>query len=308
MGRMDGRISVAVDPAAQHSPLADLLPSVPESLYAIAPERLDALRAALHDGKLEVGADNTWVAHYEFASKTIRVSMRTFEIIWSASFAYLALHDLVWVPGVHAGCREADLTQDPRLVRAMELLSWAMLSRDLGRDLLEELMKGARADPLDAATDELALCAMAFVLHHELAHHRLHHDRPAPDEVSSIDRERDADHEAATWMLGGVERSQPEYRKRLLGAALATVFLTTYAMESRSLAAKRHPRAFDRLFNLLDDCSEGAEDDVWCFAMGPVKLHLDHLEIPVSVGPFDTCRDALNACIEQLAELAGAQT
>jgi hypothetical protein len=304
---MAEQIRVDADIHAQASPLAKLLPSIPEALYTIAPEHLDALRDALSGAALAVSGEPRWIARYEFAPKTIRLSMRTFEIVWCASFAYLALHDLVWIPGLSAGRSQADLTSDPRVARAMELLRWALQAADNEDSAPRDVVDEARLDALRGAADELSLCAIAFVLHHELAHHRLLHNHQAVDDAASVDRERDADREAASWMLGGVARGTPEYRKRLLGAAMATAYLTTLALERGKLAAKNHPRPFDRLFNLLDERTDGPEDRAWCFAMGAVKLHLDHLEISASGGPFDDCRDALNAYVEQLAELAARE-
>lgn len=304
---MTERIRVDVENDAKAGPLANLLPSIPEALYAIAPEHLDALRDALSGTALAVSAERRWVAEYQYDPKTIRLSMRTFEIVWCATFGYLALHDLVWVPAVRANRLEADLTSDPRVARAMDLLSWAVRPEEDGGAAPITLINQARVDDLRAAADDLALCAIAFVLHHELAHHRLFHDHPPLDETASVDRERDADREAASWMLGAVGRGTPEYGKRLLGAAMATAYLTTRALERGKLAAKKHPRPYDRLFNLLDERTAGPEDPAWCFAMIAVKLHLDHLGISASTGSFDNCRDALDASVEQLADLAARE-
>lgn len=296
------KIPVRVDASVKLSPLARLLESIPESLYRIAPERLDELRESLKDARLEICSKHSWVAHYEFGSKTLRISMRTFERTWAACFAYLSLHDLVGIPAMQEGQTEADLTADSRVKLGMDLLSWAV--SESGDS--SSLFAAAAGDPLAAATDELSLCAIAFLLHHELAHHRLGHDHPPEDDAASIDRERDADREAAEWSLGRIPTGSCEYDKRLLGACMAMVLLTAHSLETNRLSAWTHPRAFDRLFHLL---SERADDDAgaWCFALWPVKLHLDRLTVQAATGPFDTCKDALDACVEQLAELAELQ-
>jgi hypothetical protein len=149
--------------------------------------------------------------------------------------------------------------------------------------------------------NEVAACAAAFFLHHELAHVRLGH-APTEDSVLSIEQEREADYEAADWILGKAPTGQ--IFKRAFGITVGLAILVGRGIHYGYHDGETHPRTFDRLYFTLEKYAADPRDTVWAFAMVVLKLHLDNAKIPVPEVVFDTPKDAVNAYVEALA--AGA--
>ena len=151
------------------------------------------------------------------------------------------------------------------------------------------------------AADELALCATAYVIHHELAHHRLGHvaTQYGP---SSIEQERDADYAAAEWILGKLSTTDPRFTKRALGVATALSLLTAHGIHTGHHGGETHPRSFDRLVNTLGQVLSDDYDRVWGFVVGIVNLHLNG----VGIVPPAVVHDSFKSCVDSYVELLAA--
>lgn len=294
------------------SPVDPLLRHLAPALANIVPERIDAIFAATADHTLFIVDDARFVCHFDHTTKTITISRGVVEVMWALSHAYFVLFDRVLAGRLVTAPVVFDLTTNADLKRAMETLAWA-LNRHLHGDsddwpatLPHPVPKPAQ-DSDESVSDELALCAVAFLLHHELAHSRFKH-LPLPEGADSIDQERQADYEAAEWILGRLDgpsqQMDPFFRKRTLGVSVALTFMVAVGIHSGSHGGKKHPRHFDRLINTLDRHISDPNHPTWSFIIGPLALHMDSAQLTRPTGPFDSFRACADAYAERLAALS----
>ena len=185
----------------------------------------------------------------------------------------------------------------------MHLLRWAFDSAvsGNGKPWPAHLPRPTKSPPLESheqVATEVMLCALAFLLHHELAHRRLSH-APVAAGCTSIDQERDADYEAAAWILGTC--GGDVFDKRALGVTVALAILVALRIHMGSDAASTHPRSFDRLINTLDRHVHDPNHICWGVAIIIFKLHMDRAAIAVPEIPYDTCRAVAEAYADMLA-------
>jgi hypothetical protein len=128
------------------------------------------------------------------------------------------------------------------------------------------------------AAYQVTLCAVAFLLHHELAHARLRHE-PLPPGASSIEHERDADYEAASWILGAAKGKQ--FDKRTLGVAVSLAAMVGLRLLIGSDPARTHPCSFERPINTLAAHIHDPNHQAWGLAIVILTLYLDRERIPV---------------------------
>jgi hypothetical protein len=203
---------------------------------------------------------------------------------------------------LHTEPIEVDLQKDPDLVNAMELLQWAYEGwlnkedRPWSATLPQPIESPEKGD-LRFAADELSLCGVAVLLHHEIAHDYLNHSG------CDLEQERDADQVATEFIVGAIDRASQRafFEKRLLGIALAYAVLVAQSIHTEYFGGDTHPRTFDRLFNTLDRLTEGANDRAWAICVCIVKLHLDNVGITTPSVAYDSFRQCLDAYVELLS-------
>jgi hypothetical protein len=273
--------------------VAPLLRHLPAALVDIAPERADELRAVSEGLSLAIVDDPKFVCHYTPNAKLISISTGVIEVLWAASHAYLVLHERVLAQ------KHVDPHADHVVSDAIVLLEW-------GFKRFVEKTNAAWPDelprPPENAADELALCAVAFILHHELAHHRLGHP-VTMDLPWKLDQERDADYAAADWILQGVAEDDARFTKRALGIATALAVLAAYGVHTDRHDGETHPRSFDRLFHTLsrhirDDC-----DKVWAFVVGILELHMTNAGFKLP----SVIHSSFKSCVDSYVEILAAK-
>lgn len=298
--RRPGQILVeVVDPI--RSPLRDLLEFVPASMLNIAPEKTAELTTELQGVTLELNAKPEWEASYTPAERRIRLSFRVVETLWCVVYAYVVLFDVVFARRSAADWSEVSLKNPPVVKRAMAVLHWAMQDwlDDETRSLPAALLP-SRSSSHAAVANDLCLGAVAFILHHELAHHRLCHDAEAEGE-QAIQQESDADADAVDWILGGVDVTTLAFTKRAIATTVALLAMTARGVHSGAFGGNKHPRSFDRMFNALDRHNLDSNHAVWMFATVALKLHLDNSEQTPAMNEFESFRDCMDAYVDQLA-------
>lgn len=150
--------------------------------------------------------------------------------------------------------------------------------------------------------DELALSSVAFLLHHELAHHRLGHPLTT-DLTWKLDQERDADYAAADWILQGVPEDDPRFRKRALGIATALAVSAAYGVHTRRHDGMTHPRSFDRLFHTLSRHIRDDGDEVWGFVVGILELHMTEAGFTLP----SVLHASFKSCVDSYVEILAAK-
>jgi hypothetical protein len=252
----------AVLPPTTDSPVRPLLPIVARSIFSVAPERVEQLREACRDLRIEIRDTHRFVCRYDAHTQAIELSTGMVEVCWATAHAYVTLYDRVLAGRRETTQRIVELGDDPVVRDAMALLTWAFKNLVDNTELpwptrLIRPVETPTAGSPENVADELAVCTIAFLIHHELAHHRLNHSAipraATPSERAwSIEQERDADYEAAEWVLGKVQEDDPRFMKRALGVATALGIMTAYGIHTGDHDGLRHPRSFDRLIHTLD--------------------------------------------------------
>jgi hypothetical protein len=136
------------------------------------------------------------------------------------------------------------------------------------------------------------LCAVAFLLHHELAHFRLRHPYRDPGQ-ESVEQERQADADAARWILAGC--TGEILQKRSIGAMIAFITLVAKAIYCAPKEVPTHPPSFDRLLRSLQPYLPDPHHAAWGMAVIITKLHLDNAGIDAGQKTFQSARDVAEA-------------
>jgi hypothetical protein len=162
--------------------------------------------------------------------------------------------------------------------------------------------------------DGLFRTATAFILLHELGHLKFGHRRE--EGFWSFQHEKDADRFAAGWLMTSPdERDMSPYRlKRLLGIAVAELWLTVFNVFLGRRESNTHPEGYDRLFQVLDqfvDRSDGEEYRyIWTFVSTMLFAHMDtagyKFDETDSTNMEGDQRDVANHLIDRIAKF-GAQ-
>jgi Peptidase U49 len=289
------------------SPVDFLLPMVGQALANIAPERLDDLKREIEDVQIEILDEPVWRFCYVPETNGIVLTTTAVEVCWAASYAYLTLHDSILANRSPDMPREVDLTADPQIHRSMRLLTWAFRKfADNSREPWPDDLPCPTRIPSHASTEhaasELALCALGFLMHHEVAHHRLRHSAVAGDEHLSLEQEREADSAAADWILTSVPSSSQHHKKRLFGVVVGLALTVAHDMRSGDYDGRLHPRSFDRLLFTLDRfIRDDVNHDAWALAVGILCLHLCSEGIAPPEPSDDSFRGGVDAVVEMLA-------
>ena len=288
------------------SPIKLVMAHVHAAPRNVVRERVSEFDAQFSDYVLEFLDDHKWIAHVDVDDRHIRVSRRVVEVLWAASLAYLRVFEAIkerTAGRMHESVL-IEFAADGELQRVMKLFQWAMESwlnaEDVPwpADLPRPVPNPTKKSDADCA-DELSLAATAFILHHELAHIRLRHAGPG-----DLDAERDADREAASWLLSGFDGDEdPKFIKRALGTATALGVLVARGIHTGDFGGTTHPRSFDRLMHALDRYVRYPNHLVWFFVIAMLTLHLDNADhgTAVSKGPYDSARACADAYVEAMS-------
>lgn len=290
------------------SPIRHVMQHVHEAVVNIAPELRERFASDYDEFVLEYLDDYKWICDVDVARKHIRVSRKVMEVLWAAAFAYFRLYlaiqertgDRVSVSA------EFEFATDAPLRDSVDILHWAMStwlneSDEVWPPHLPNPIQNPQHASDEHVADELSLCAIAFILHHELAHIRLQHLGG-----SELDSERDADIEASAWVLGHLEdENDPQFVKRALGVATALEVLVAKGIHTQAYGGGSHPRSFDRMMNALDRHISDHNHPTWFFVSAILKLHLDNTshgaEIPDR--EFESGRACVDAYVDALSRV-----
>lgn len=277
------------------SPIHLILDRVPDSLINIAPEREAETRKLLDGVTLELTAS----AHFGFcatAGKVIEVPERGVELLWAASLA-------IW-QRYQAYVRIAGRGQssvDSASTDCAALLSWSIDNQlsAIRTPWPDSLPRPTGFEPLtpeprpERVADELTLCAVGWLLHHELAH-IARGDSGLVSPADSRIQETRADRAATNWLLEKAPVGLPR-TKRTVGIAASTFCLMALELSGprRSAADRTHPPAAERVCANLLDSSLGPDEPAHVVAAISLRLLMDHFSLPAPVANCITAQDCV---------------
>lgn len=283
------------------SPARWLVPRVTGAPSRAAPERAAELDEMIATVRLSFPDLGSLLCEHQPDTGIVVVSRKVLEIVWASSYAYFVVYRRVFEELPQDEHAIIDLHADPVLGPAADLLFWVHNDWLLERDTpWPANLPQPTPSPVDDSNERYATgifdIAMAFILHHELAHHRLGHFG------SEHETEHDADYEAARWLLEGLSETSSAFQYRAYGIAAALGIFSARSIHREVFASSTHPRAFDRLFNTLDRFITNGHHPAWRMAVVILRLHLEASRIQIPVATYRDARECVNAYIEALAD------
>lgn len=279
------------------SPIRRIIPNVLDSLIRIAPEREAETRALLEGVRFELTDEPDFDFHAR-KDGVISIPERGVELLWVVSYVfwqrYTAYKNAV------AAIAAGSVPPDAQLQPSLDLIDWALANQDIEHPGLPwppalpepTGFEASVGEPRpERVADELAMCALGWLLHHELAHITNDDFRKVPPEQSRA-REREADAAATRWLLDRAPQGMPT-DKRALGIAVATVTLAALEIEGppKRPELRTHPPAAERIDESLTHPALGDDNTIFVVAAIGLRLFMDRAEIP----HYETPRECLAA-------------
>lgn len=276
------------------SPIRFVMHHIHEAIVNIAPERKKEFEKEHHTFDMEYIDTYEWICNSTPKKKKIRLSRRVVEMLWAASYAYMTFYTKVVQVVKPTKKQYIDLTQHKEVADAMRLLKWAyenFINKEDNPwpDGLPHPNENPPKGSMENVADELSLCAVSYLIHHELAHIRLQHDE------STIETEREADYAASDWIVfQDLPETDDKFIKRTLGIAIAFEVMTAYGIYTGKHGGSTHPYSYDRLINTLHRYISDDDHVVWALLVSTIKLHLDNKKLETPDRVFETFYECVN--------------
>jgi hypothetical protein len=260
--------------------------------YSIAPEREAELSelSAQHKFEIELSDAKGFAIGVVIETGLIRAPIAALEFLWATAYTHYVLYS-EYADAQHAGMTQVKLGSSERSEKALRLFNWANANmRRTATETWPSDLPRPEAAPEPRSdihvANEAFLIALAFIMHHEIAHVRLQH--PPVAMFNALQEEREADRAATKWVIEGAG-TPAELDKRLFGIAIAILALNAEeTFTTRSIARTTHPHAFERLDECLTAAGVPEDHKVYAFAACLLQLHLNHSGVKAS-------EEALNA-------------
>jgi hypothetical protein len=223
----------------------------------------------------------------DYNTHEITVGIRSAARLMAHSFAYTSIHYgfLRKIQEAKKG-RPVPVDYDKCIANASHILQWAVTGDIESRGVLPERVGIAACLPADVVgafeasvprdkqdiADIIYANALVWILFHEISHIELEHR--SCKGFDSIEQEREADHNAAMWMLGCDSIDSKELWQRRIGVATALGWLTAPNVYLGTPTSNTHPAAYNRLYQVLDRSLPDDEEDTWLFVQVILMLHL----------------------------------
>ncbi|MFM0527260.1 phage exclusion protein Lit family protein [Paraburkholderia strydomiana] len=265
-----------------HSPIVRLSDAIAASPFNMAPEKAAALKA---DSRLEkfgllISDDPGYSIRVDINTTEATLPVFALEYLWCFSLMILALSE-EYAAVQHRGDSTFDWRESPRVSEAIGLLNWAHARMNKGdRTPWPQGTLQPEKHPIHGsaahAANEVFLCAIAWSIHHEIAHVRLGH---GIETTYATQEENQADEEATDWCFpAGL--SDAVLTKRQLGMAvalLAVQFLETPRGNDSKVSS--HPPAVERIHRCFERAGVPMDGKVRAATAIAVQLQLANLGI-----------------------------
>lgn len=264
------------------SPILSLRNAIASSAFRIAPERNSELAQWNDSNNLKLVLVDS--PHFNISvclSKLeVTINIASLEYLWASIHAHLMLYD-EYGNAQRCGSEQFDSGNNLRTKNAIDLLSWSVKNlHGSGTDSWPIGLPFPVQFPLPGCdihvTNELFLCAVAWIIHHEICHVRLEHQ--AFLTTSSISEEKDADICATKWILDNCHVPQ-EFKKRIFGIATAILALQGLDSAPNFNTLQTHPKTFERIDYCLTAAALSEEDEIFLFASVIMQIQLAFLGV-----------------------------
>jgi hypothetical protein len=270
------------------SPILVLKADIAKAPFALAPERQEELRGRVAHMQIKFRTDRRDIS-VAVDTGEISLGFAALEQLWASAYWYHVFYDEYGKAQRRLETKFDYLTV-ARTSTAFDLLNWS-IRKHVGytQDRWPDHFPKPELHPLHASdihvANELFLCAVAWTIHHEIAHVLLQH--PGIDSENSQREEREADLVATDWILAFAPT--PEHlRKRVLGVIVAILALDTIEFSIGDPASRTHPTAYERLAYCLVKYAAADDDEAFAFALCGLQFSLAqrNIELPLDAPSF----------------------
>ncbi|WP_261536836.1 phage exclusion protein Lit family protein [Burkholderia multivorans] len=282
-----------------YSPIALLDEAIASAAFAIAPEKATELAndPRIVGFGLALSADSGFTIRVDVETKEATLPVFALEYLWCFSLLILTLVEEYQAAQLDEK-ETIDLRTSPQVSQAVNMLNWAHARMHHGdaSQWPEESPKPQKTpaqSDVAYAVNEIFLSAIAWIIHHEIAHIRLGH---GIETTYSVQEETAADDEATKWIFSE-NLNDDVLLKRQLGMAVALLSLQ-FLEEPRGKDSRveSHPPSVDRLFRCFDIA--GVAQDGFIRALTTVALQFQlanlNIETPLDGNSWsDIMADAL---------------
>lgn len=269
-----------LDAEPTKSPITAVYRHVVVALRKIAPEKWGRIEGREDHLTLRVPDIGRWIFEASPSMDVVVLSRGALEIVWSLAYGYVMLHRARYEEGLG---EHFDPHSEPFTAPAVRLLDWAMERWATGEDStwpddLPRPVVDAPLGTMENVADELALCATALFLHHEVAHCQPE-NLAEPNELL---REKLADLEAAKILLDEAGGNITFFWKRALAVAVGFSAMVGYGIKRRDNGGSEgHPPHHERLLDALEPyISDDASHLAWKMAVAVLDYHARRAGLP----------------------------
>jgi hypothetical protein len=291
------------------SPIRSLDSCVVNSIARIAPEKFNELESFRIKHSPCAVFTNGQLFKFRVDTKTneIKLPTKALEYLWCSCYFFYVVYQ-EYCKAINSNSDTFDLTGNPRSDLALKLYKWGyeqMHSKDLliwPEDYPRPAAYSGNTDENCLVADELYLSAVAWILHHEMAHIYCAHISPPLNDEHSRAQEKEADKSATQWVLSGI-LEEDVLRKRGLGVAIAALVITSQDILLGEFKETTHPKSFQRLYDVLVEYFKEEDHLVYAFCTIICHIHMAFAEIPIIKDDSDTWKGNFESCLVVLSRL-----
>lgn len=290
------------------SPIEPLMNAIAASPFRIAPEAADALSQEINELNIRLEFVNNQNKFAEYATDTriVRLGTQYLEVLWSTSHAFIVVFDEYEKTHLR-GAEFFQVGADERTRAAYALYRRLLQAHVRGQPLEWQDSEVRPVQIPHPDTDahianELFLTAIAWIVHHEIAHARLGHEDVT---VNSVLQESDADRAATDWVSGGTREPGPLF-KRGMGITCAILHLLAYDLEHGRVTFTSHPPTYERLVASLDRLGFESSHKLYAFAFVLLEILLAQHGVEVETDRQASFHEMLASACLRVRELGRA--
>lgn len=317
------RLTISSDAPESAGGIWPVLFAAPATLETGAPERFAELLPLVRGLTIHLRDSDEFQAYANSSERKIVLTRGLAECLWCACYAYFVFRQEIERQTNKGGSSERfeiSSTQGAHVDAALKALRAAVDAASKGKPVnwsgLPQPVSPSivtAGSSLEAKAGEMTLCALCFVLHHELAHVRLRHTGTDPSRPSwTLEQEKDADSEAIHWILGEAPENAWAIAKRAWGIVITTTFMTATRLEAVGTGTRlppveeqTHPQPYDRLDKAVQhevvQRSTLLRETMTSLACAALIPHIRIARVAIGDGPYEDYADLYSACLDALA-------
>lgn len=284
------------------SPILSQFNNIASSPYRVSPERIDELREIDIQESFELNIlEGSGFRFGVSSNNSINTNIATLEYLWSSSYAHLILYDQ-YIKCHNAGNKYFDTGQPGIIQSAVDLFKWGTINLNSTGNLswpsgYPKPKMNMEQYSWENITNELFLCSVAWIIHHEVSHVRLKHS--ALETTNCIQEEKEADIAATLWITE--QCNEEELTKRTLGMVSAILSLQAFEDLKKHEQTRTHPKAFERIYYCLSHTNLDENHILYAFTSVIMQIYLAFCGINVA-HDGETFRDMFSEYIYEYAK------